>query len=489
MNFVNAVSLLAFAGLAAAQTPSALTCENFELTITGVDFLWKMPVLPDDYSSEGVIDYVPVVGDGSSPGAPAPVSRINWGRSNRSGLKGDSTMVDFSFNAGNTDVFHLGDITHINMPIPGNTNIRGVTLCVRIHTNIPDYPTFDFNYDMNIHETPNQGECDYFIEGEEEVKCPDRVLIISNPEPQEIHVLPGDFKYELDLAGFSDESGGAIVDRLVSAEGAETSTGLYGSFFLTDCDQRGSGMGDPHFQTWTGHWYDFQGECDMHLLTVPEFEADTSLTIDIRTKTRDWYSYIEAAAIKLGDDILEVTGYGTYALNGVQHTPLTKNRDGKVMAGKFPVYHDPINKKTHEFTINLGGEEKIVVRTFKDLVSVTVVNARTKHFNHSGGMMGSFHTGAVTSRDGMNILTDPIEMAREWQVRDTETMLFTDAHGPQYPQKCVMPAKKEGPRLGKTIALIAAQEACSHWPKETMALCVDDVMKTGDVEVAEGERF
>lgn len=43
--------------------------------------------------------------------------------------------------------------------------------------------------------------------------------------------------------------------------------------------------GDPHFQTWGGHRYDYHGECDLVLLSAPQF-GKGPLDIHIRTKIR-----------------------------------------------------------------------------------------------------------------------------------------------------------------------------------------------------------
>jgi hypothetical protein len=69
--------------------------------------------------------------------------------------------------------------------------------------------------------------------------------------------------------------------------------------------------GDPHFKTWHNQWYDFHGICDLVLLENDEFDDGKGMDIVIRTKPRYEYSFIEAAAIKLGEDILEVGSYGS----------------------------------------------------------------------------------------------------------------------------------------------------------------------------------
>merc|ERR1712194_330827 len=112
----------------------------------------------------------------------------------------------------------------------------------------------------------------------------------------------------------------------------------------------------------SSHRYDFQGACDMHLVTAPHFSPNTALTIDVRTKVRFWYSYIEAAAIQLGDDILEVSAYGLYTLNGVGLEDLNGRGEDvelPLMAGKYAVTHTQVNKKLHKYTIHLGENEWI----------------------------------------------------------------------------------------------------------------------------------
>ena len=58
--------------------------------------------------------------------------------------------------------------------------------------------------------------------------------------------------------------------------------------------------------------YDFHGICDLVLLDNKAFDDNTGMEIQVRTKPRYQYSYIEAAAIKLGNDILEVGPWGEY---------------------------------------------------------------------------------------------------------------------------------------------------------------------------------
>ena len=91
----------------------------------------------------------------------------------------------------------------------------------------------------------------------------------------------------------------------------------------------------------------------------------------------------------------------------------------------------------------------------------------------------------MLGRDGTTILNDPNEFGQEWQVRTDEPKLFQNSErSPQYPQQCVLPdVKSVGRRLGHSVALKAAEEACAHWTKNKKE-CIFDVMATGDLEVA-----
>lgn len=47
----------------------------------------------------------------------------------------------------------------------------------------------------------------------------------------------------------------------------------------------GSGVcGDPHFKTWAGDYYDYQGQCELKFVSAPDFGNGVGLDIHIRTK-------------------------------------------------------------------------------------------------------------------------------------------------------------------------------------------------------------
>lgn len=239
-----------------------------------------------------------------------------------------------------------------------------------------------------------------------------------------------------------------------------------------DSDHVGGGN-DPHFKTFAGINYDFMGGCDLILLQAPNFATDLAMDIIIRTKVRYEYSYIQDAIIKIGNETFEVGGHGNYILDGVSAAELPNTITG------YNITHNLANKKYHTFEIHLDSNESIMVKTFKDWVSISVDNADPKRFKGSRGMVGDFDTRLMLARDGKTALeNDPGAFAAEWQVRDDEPMLFHTAQYPQFPDACVIPDTKvlEGRRrrLGESISRDAAEEACGSWEENMKESCIFD---------------
>ena len=244
------------------------------------------------------------------------------------------------------------------------------------------------------------------------------------------------------------------------------------NIYWEPCDS-GAG-GDPHFKTWFGHWFDFHGQCDLVLLENVHFAAGTGMTIYVRTTARYEYSYIESAVLKIGDDILEVSGWGQYYLNGIANA-------FPIKLDQYNVTHSVDESNTrHSFEVSLGGDKAIIISTFKDWINIKPVNAVEEDFGTAVGMMGSYESGDLLARNG-TVLTDANAFGFEWQVRDTEPQLFMDKdRQPQYPNKCIMPdAKKTDRRLRrrlgeKEITKEEAEQACAHWRDDEKEFCVFD---------------
>jgi len=249
----------------------------------------------------------------------------------------------------------------------------------------------------------------------------------------------------------------------------------------------GSG-GDPHFQTFGNTFFDFHGGCDLVLGSMPSFAKGLGLLVQLRTTTRYDYSFIESVAIKIGEDILEISSFGQYMLNGISNavTPF-------MMSGHSVVYTEPRDNQ-HRFTIELGDNMNINVKVFKDLVyvSMDVAQGSDADFSDTVGLMGSWKTGARVARDGVTVLEDPIEFGQEWQVQ-SEANLFMTARAPQYPVKCEMPDPVERSsrrRLGESITAEAAGIACAHVKGDhAHDMCIFDVIATNDLTVGQGGAY
>ncbi|CAB9501584.1 expressed unknown protein [Seminavis robusta] len=266
--------------------------------------------------------------------------------------------------------------------------------------------------------------------------------------------------------------------------------------------------GDPHIKSWAGEWFDYHGACDLKLIHVPRFQGKADLDIHVRATQRYEYSFIETAAVRLGNDTLEVSAWGEYAFNGVDGALINTGTEAEETnlrgknpviistIGGYPIIHTPrpAGKNTHRFDIILSDDSKIAMSILKDIVSVKVRNATLEDFGKVVGLLGDFH-GSMLARDGVTDLSEHMNaMGQEWQVRDDEPMLFQAARAPQYPAKCILPdltKAKEARRLGEGITEESAKLACAHLKEDPGAFrnCVYDVTATNDLDMATSGAF
>ncbi|CAB9530843.1 expressed unknown protein [Seminavis robusta] len=260
-----------------------------------------------------------------------------------------------------------------------------------------------------------------------------------------------------------------------------------------------SSNGDPHFKTWTGEKFDFHGQCDLVLLSDPFFANELGLTIHIRTKITDWWSYIESAVIQLGDQSLELTGGSNgddpvYWVNGVPGTSTAvealETKLASIIPG-FKVHYKHISAVQHKFRIDLNLQgDALSLETYKDWIAVNVKANKEEHFSGTLGLMGAFPSGRKVARDGTTVIEDPIEFGKHWQVQLNEPMLFHSELGTvQAPEECAMPSestmKSRKRRLGESkMTMEAAKLACGRVDPSNLDSCVFDVLATQDKGVA-----
>merc|ERR1740139_2141986 len=238
--------------------------------------------------------------------------------------------------------------------------------------------------------------------------------------------------------------------------------------------------------------YDFHGVCDLVLLQNNEFEKGIKMDIHLRTKKMRSWSFVSVAAIRIGEDILEVVGgaiENNFWINGIAGNKEVVNKNEVSMVATlsgYPVFFSETNKEQRQFVIDLGEEEAIVVATWKSFVRIQFKNAKGKHFEHSLGLMGSFSEGAKLARDNITVMEDVNKFGQEWQVRESEPKIFHLTDGPQYPMECEVPSGLElRRRLGEAgVTVLEAQNLCADVSKELIDLCVFDIIATNDRNTA-----
>ena len=88
----------------------------------------------------------------------------------------------------------------------------------------------------------------------------------------------------------------------------------------------------------------------------------------------------------------------------------------------------------------------------------------------------------MVGRDHMTVFTDANQMGREWQVTDTEPMLFNNIRAPQFPETCILPSVTS--RRLKMTDRRMAEEICANVEANLVEFCIQDVMLTGDKDLA-----
>ena len=251
----------------------------------------------------------------------------------------------------------------------------------------------------------------------------------------------------------------------------------------------GSGAGgDPHFFAWNGKHYEYHGHCDLVLVRSDGYSNAKGLSVHIRSSPfKTIYSYISEVAIKIGHDLLEFKGKGTYYFNGQEQDPLA-NLHGDI---NMEVTHPKARK--WDYTIYLDNGTTLKVRDQRGWFRVTFYDATAKDFGSSVGLMGTFKDGRLLGRDGEAIFDDRSinQFGMEWQVKANLDGVLFQTPSP-FPDKCALPID-DGPsamsrrRLAESsISYQDAARACARWGEAGAEYCIRDVMISEDLEMAEG---
>jgi hypothetical protein len=209
------------------------------------------------------------------------------------------------------------------------------------------------------------------------------------------------------------------------------------------------------------------------------------LDIHLRTKMVRYWSYIERAAIRIGNDILEVEGLPDFSLSyWINYEYQGELND---LAG-FPV---SINKNNDRYTINLASVfpgQKIEIKTYKEFVGVKIIGATKESFGNAVGITGDYQTGNTYARDGSTVLHDFNELGMEWQVLPSDGKLFHVKASPQFPEKCYLPEDPRGERTRRldesSVTERDAETACSGLSDDfDRKGCIYDILATQDLDM------
>jgi hypothetical protein len=286
------------------------------------------------------------------------------------------------------------------------------------------------------------------------------------------------------------ESNGLDVEGVLKLEILIKGSGALASItYVPVTANCAGGGGDPHFSRWNQPRDTFHGECDLVLVHSDDFHANAGLDLHVRTTTKSYFSYMEAAALRLGPDVLEIRR-NNLQLNGVKYHkedfPLTFGE------GDYQYTYSLAQEKGKRtvYKLTLGSDESwMEFKFFYHFMTVAILG-KSDEFADSVGLLGSHEDGSMVGREGASF-SDFEAYAFEWQVNPhQDPQLFHAAREPQLPfERCRMPteARPSRRKLRSNRSLFQeAQAACAKVGQgNDMDLCIDDIMATGEVGLAE----
>ena len=232
---------------------------------------------------------------------------------------------------------------------------------------------------------------------------------------------------------------------------------------------------------WHGDFYDYHGGCDLVLIT------NSILDFHIRTKNFSSWSGIDAAAIRIGGDKLEVQESGTIVYNNIISTATPP-----ATVGGYPFFVLP--GPPIKYRLNMTGGQYIeITRTYGSTLQVDV-RGHGSDFGTSQGLCANWTANspnALVDRDKVTVYPYPPVLlnayGEEWQVNATlgDPLLFQNASSDkcQYSQGggCKQTGTPECQEQQNR-----AKIACANVPtaRNAQVNCEFDVLTTGDVNAA-----
>lgn len=263
----------------------------------------------------------------------------------------------------------------------------------------------------------------------------------------------------------------------------------YGIYKYSDMTVQANARGDPHFTTFNGTMYDFHGGCDLVLLSNADFDHGRGLYVHARTQIESTWSRIDAAAIKLGGNSLEIKAGNKKIQYWLDGTEVSDMETGDASLGDHAIRFKRINEHQSQTRLDLGHGNALGIETFKKFVRVNVKVVNAGKFVGTYGMYGTYPGGELIGRDKSTVFENTDEFGFEWQVRTTDPQIFHSAGPIQPPMKCLMPdmTKKSQARRRLGEAAISEEEAalaCARVNEHDKDACIFDVLATNDKDMA-----
>ena len=224
--------------------------------------------------------------------------------------------------------------------------------------------------------------------------------------------------------------------------------------------------------------------------SINHIDANVDFEVHIRTtRVRKW-SKIDAIAVKVGQDVGEISSdNGKFILNG--------HEVDKVQQQSLTVVKSSIKRNIILYVLTIDEDKTLEIKV--NINSKMMYATLSGNYPHNTeGILGSPHHPGLISRNGKHISGANVNAFVEtWQVQGDDHRLFTVKRPPQHPSKCVYDVKKKPSthhtRQLKELHYVTKEEAtvaCSnHHPGPLQNFCVDDVVMTGDLESAKDEFF
>jgi len=231
-----------------------------------------------------------------------------------------------------------------------------------------------------------------------------------------------------------------------------------------------------------------------------DFSNGLGLRIHIRTKIEQSWSYVKFAAIKIGNDVLEVQGQGevwdksaaaVHYINGELNAELPFELSGKYPVTQLQEKHcnkdesNCVEAIIYKIDLFEGGSIRVTQKWGVLRVGITV--GGRNDLDGSVGLMGHLSKPGFWARDSISKFTDVNinQFGQEWQVQESEPMIFNERLAPQHPEQCRLPAVSTKRRLGEDSALHQmALDACAGVEEALKEFCLLDVTAAGRVEAA-----